>query len=255
MHDDPIPLDGTRRRPGRRLRQSMLALAIALAASVAHADDFTIYSPHVIATQSEIELRGYRVDDGRAHYDGQQEAALSIAHAVTGWWRPELYLARYERSPGERGQWLGYELENVFQLTETGRYWADLGVLASYEHNIGGHGPDAIETGLLVEKSVGRFDHVVNLILEREVGRGAEHKIEHRYSYRGTYAFSSALRPGIEAYARPDDHAWQVGPVVTGDWHVPGTTGSVEYRLGLLQGMNSRAPRRTWMLQVEYEFF
>jgi hypothetical protein len=35
---------------------------------------------------------------------------------------------------------------------------------------------------------------------------------------------------------------------------VPGTTGNIEYRIGLLQGINAAAPRRTWLVQVEYEF-
>lgn len=220
------------------------------------ADDFIVYSPHVIAHQSEFELRGYRVGDGRNGYDGARAAELSVAHAVTGWWRPELYLARYQKAPGERGKYLGYEFENVFQLTEPGRYWADFGVLASYEHNIVKGEPDAIETGALIEKTVGRFDHVVNLIWEKQVGAGAARKYEFRYSYRGTYAVSSAFRPGIEAYGRPSDNAYQAGPIVAGEWHVPGTvTGSLEYRVGVVFGINAGAPRRTWLAQVEYEFF
>lgn len=230
-------------------------LVVLGAAGAVHADDYTIYSPHVVASQSEIELRGYRIEDGRDGLGGQRAAELSVAHAVTGWWRPEVYLARYEHAPGERGQFLGYELENVFQLTEPGREWADLGLLASYEHNTAGHGPDVIETGALIEKTVGRFVHTVNLIWERRIGPDAARHGEFRYSYRGTYALGPTFRAGIEAYGLPADHAWQAGPVVTGSVHISGTTGSLDYRIGLLQGINRRAPHHTWMAQVEYEFF
>ncbi|RAP56108.1 hypothetical protein BTJ49_14795 [Oleiagrimonas sp. MCCC 1A03011] len=226
-----------------------------LLAGTVHADDFTVYSPHVIATQSEFELRGYHLGDGRANYHGGQAAEFSVAHAFTGWWKPELYLARYERAPGERSQWLGYEFENVFQLTEPGRYWADVGVLASYEHNTAGHGPDALEAGALIEKTQGRFDHIVNLIWEKHIGAGASRRYEFRYSYRGTYAVSSAFRPGIEAYGRPADHAYQAGPIVAGEWHVPDSTSNIEYRVGVLFGVNTAAPQHTWLAQVEYEFF
>lgn len=239
----------------RRLSRRLVALTLLALAGTAHADDFIVYSPHVIATQSEFELRGYQLSDGRADYRGERAAELSVAHAFTGWWRPELYLGRYERAPGERGQWLGYEFENVFQLTEPGRYWADLGVLAAYEHNTAGHGPDAMETGALIEKTQGRFDHVVNLIWEKQVGAAASHRYEFRYSYRGTYAVSAAFRPGIEAYGRPADGAYQAGPIAAGEWHVPGGTSNIEYRVGVLFAINPGAPHHTWLAQVEYEFF
>lgn len=233
----------------------MLFAAVALAgARHARADDFIVYSPHVIDTQTEVELRGFDVSDGRSNYNGERAAELSVAHAFTGWWKPELYLAEYERAPGAGGKLVGYEFENIFQLTESGRYWADFGLLASYGHPKDG-GPGELEFGPLIEKSVGRFDHRVNLIWEKQVGAGAAAKAEFRYSYAGTYAVSSAFRPGVEAYGRPDDDAYQAGPIVAGEWHVPHSSGNLEYRFGLLLSINAAAPRRTWLAQLEYEFF
>lgn len=242
----------------RCARRAGLALILACAAlgctEHAHADDFIVYSPHVIATQTEVELRGYDVSDGRDDYNGDRAAELSVAHAFTSWWKPELYLAEYAREPGEGGKLVGYEFENTFQLTEPGRYWADFGLLASYEHPKGG-GPGEIEFGPLIEKTVGRFDHRVNLIWEKQIGAGAASRTEFRYSYAGTCAVSNAFRPGIEAYGRPDDDAYQAGPIVAGEWHVPHSAGNVEYRFGMLLGINAEAPRRTWLAQLEYEFF
>ena len=136
----------------RCARRAGLALILACAAlgctERAHADDFIVYSPHVIATQTEVELRGYDVSDGRDDYNGDRAAELSVAHAFTSWWKPELYLAEYAREPGEGGKLVGYEFENTFQLTEPGRYWADFGLLASYEHPKGG-GPGGFSAALL----------------------------------------------------------------------------------------------------------
>jgi hypothetical protein len=107
----------------------------------------------------------------------------------------------------------------------------------------------------LFEKTFGRFDHRLNLIWEKEIGAGASRHYEFRYSYSGTYALSRLFQPGVEFYGRPSDRAYQIGPVAHGEWHVPGTTtGDVEYRVGLLQGINTDAPRRTWVAQFEYEF-
>ncbi len=239
----------------RRARTLALGAILLLAAGVAQADDFIVYSPHVLATQTEIELRGYGYGDSRADFNGGRAAELSISHAFTGWWKPELYLARYQREPGSNGRLLGYELENTFQFTQPGEYWADFGFLASYEHQIVAGKPDAVEFGPLVEKTVGRSTHRLNAIWEKQVGAGASGKYGFRYSYSGTYAVSAAFRPGIEAYGRPADHAYQAGPIVAGEWHVPGTISSLEYRFGVVLGINAAAPRRTWLAQVEYEFF
>jgi hypothetical protein len=75
-----------------------------------------------------------------------------------------------------------------------------------------------------------------------------------RSSYQGTYAVSAAFRPGVEAYVRPNDRAYQAGPIVAGEWHVPGTNGGLEYRVGVVLGINTEAPRQTWLAQIEYEF-
>jgi hypothetical protein len=224
------------------------------AAGVVRADDFIVYSPHVFASQSEVELRGYRYADSRSDLSGSA-AELSIARGVTDWWKPEFYVAEFEKTPGNRGYFKGFEFENTFQLTPPGKYVADFGFLASFEHNIAAGLPNAIEFGPLIEKTAGRFTHTANLIWEKEVGSGAGGKYEFRYSYSGTYAVSQAFRPGLEAYGRPGDHAYQAGPIVAGERHIPGTTGSLEYRIGMVAGINAAAPRQTWLIQLEYEFF
>jgi hypothetical protein len=235
---------------------SPVAVSVGLltAAGVVRADDFIVYSPHVFASQSEVELRGYRYADSRSDQGGSA-AELSIAHGVTEWWKPEIYVAEFEKTPDTRGYFKGFEFENTFQLTPPGKYAADFGFLAAFEHNIAAGLLDAIEFGPLIEKTAGRFTHTANLIWEKEVGSGASGKYEFRYSYSGTYAVSQAFRPGLEAYGRPSDHAYQAGPIVAGERHIPGTAGNFEYRFGMVAGINAAAPRQTWLVQLEYEFF
>ena len=254
-----IPSAHSMSAPSPTRKRLIMAAGFVVACSAlsqrAHADDFIVYSPHVVATQSEVELRGYQYDDPRADYHDGSAAELSLAHTFNSWWKAELYVAKYQKAPGEGEHLLGYEFENTFQLTAPGEYWADFGFLAAYEHNTRPGAPDTAEFGPLIEKTAGRFTHTLNLIWEKQLGAGAAGKYELRYSYQGTYTVTSAFRPGIEAYGRPSDHAYQAGPVVAGDWHVPNTTGEIEYRLGVVFGINARAPRRTLLAQVEYEFF
>jgi len=227
---------------------------LAGAGTGAHADDFIVYSPHINEGQSEVELRGFYTRDGRFDLNDQAASELSLSHAFTGWWKPEIYVVEYEKNPGENAGLVGYEFENTFQFSQPGQYWVDVGLLASLELPSTKGEKDRLEFGPLFEKTFGRFDHRLNLIWEKEIGAGAARHYEFRYSYSGSYALSGPFQPGIEFYGRPGDHAYQIGPVVHGEWHVPGTTGDIEYRVGLLHGINTDAPRRTWVAQVEYEF-
>ena len=226
-----------------------------LAGVSAQADDYIVYSPYVLATQSEIELRGYQYEDSRAVFTGGSAAEFSVSHAFTDWWKPEIYLVRFQKDPGSAGRLLGYEFENTFQFTQPGEFWVDLGFLASYEHQIVAGMSDVVEFGPLLEKRTGKLTYKVNFIWEKEVGANASDKYMFRSSYSGTYTINTAFRPGVEAYARPNDRAYQVGPIAAGEWHVPGTTSSLEYRVGVMLGVNDAAPRQTWLAQFEYEFF
>ena len=241
------------RTASRAVGAALLVAALLGGARLVRADDFIVYSPYVVASQNEIELRGYGYADARPGMGGAG-TELSISHGVNDWWKPELYVAEYQQSPGFGGRMQGYEFENTFQLTPAGKYWADFGFLAAYEHNIRAHVADALEFGPLIEATSGRFAHIVNLIWEKQVGAAANANYEFRYSYSGTYALTQSLRPGIEAYGRPADHAYQAGPIVAGEWHLPATTGNLEYRVGMVLGLNADAPRQTWLARLEYEF-
>ncbi len=217
------------------------------------ADDFIVYSPYVIESRNEVELRGYHYSDARPDHTGSG-AEISIARGVNEWWKTEVYLAKYAKMPDSHGQLQGIEFENTFQLSTPGKYAVDLGFLASYSRNIHGM-TDSVEFGPLFERTAGRFAHSLNLIWEKQVGAHADSQYALRYTYALTYAWSRICRPGLEAYARPTDHAYQAGPIVTGEWHVPGVKGNLEYRVGVFLGINSDAPRQTWAARFEYEFF
>src|SRR5260370_32654236 len=137
-----------------------------VAARAAQGDDFIVYWPRVFASKSEVELRGYRYADSRSDLGGSA-AELSIAHGVTEWWKPEFYVAEFEKTPDTRGYFKGFEFENTFQLTPPGKYVADFGFLAAFEHNIAAGVLNAIEFGPLIEKTAGRFAHRPDAIWDK----------------------------------------------------------------------------------------
>ena len=216
-------------------------------------DDFHVYAPYVTQGQSEIELRGHQVTDSDPALQGERAYEISVAHAFTGWWRPEVYLGTYERQPGQPNSFDGREFENVFQLTDTGQYWADFGFLASYERKAQPGVNSKVEFGPLIEKQDGRIRQRLNFIWEKELGAGADRKYAFRGAYLATYSFTPAVAPGFEAYYRPGDNSRQIGPALYGE--IPSSSGNeFEYSAALVFGLNKGAPNRTFVLRLEYEF-
>lgn len=233
----------------------LLSALIAVCTSApARADDFIVYSPYVVQGQSEIEFRGHSYRDSDPAVSGGYEYLFSLAHAFTDWWKPEIYFADYQHTPGGPQYLKSREFENTFQLAPTGEYWADVGFLASYEYRAQNGQPNIFEFGPLFEKRAGRFAHRLNLIWEKEIGGGASRQYEFRGAYSLSYQWQQAFAPGIEIYYRPNDDARQFGPVFYGE--LASARGrELEYSAGVLFGVNRGAPEQTLVFRLEYEFF
>ena len=219
----------------------------------AYAGDFVVYTPYVSHGRTELEFRGYGFQDGDAALDGTRGYDFSFAYGVTDWWKPELYFAQYGREAGGGTTFTGNEFENTFQLAPVGEYWADPGFLFSYAHTKASGQTDTLEFGPLFAKKIGRTDQRLNLIWEKEIGGGASGKYAFRSVYSISYRVTSLIQPGAEFYYRPDDHASHLGPVLNGEWR-SSTGRELEYDIGILFGLNSRAPDRTLVTRIEYEF-
>lgn len=233
-------------------RAAYFGLLWLLAAAPAVAGVPVVYSPHVIPGQTEFEFKSSREHSGGA--GTQAGADFAIGHAFTNWWRPEVYVARYRRDNGAT-RFAGAELENIFQLAPTGEYWADPGLLVSYEFNPASIESDKLEFGPLFEKRWGRTLQRVNLLWEKGVGPGSTS----RYAFNGGYSFSYQIRkafaPGFELFASPSDHTWRAGPVVYGEKVFRHTAHELEYSAGVLLPLNGRSPDTTFVLRLEYEMF
>jgi high-affinity iron transporter len=235
----------------------LAALALFAPCPDAHADH-VVYSPLVEEGEIAIELRGHYDIDGDDARDGAQAHKVDLEWAPFARWRTEL-VGEFEREPGEDLEATEIAWENVFQLTEQGQYWADVGLLAEYAHSLEDDGEDAIELGLLGQKEIGRSDVRINLIFERELEDGADVEMEYRWQYR--YRLGSAFEPGLEMYGELgewgemgsfDDHEQQLGPAVFGKLRTAG--GAVRYEAGVLFGLTNETPDTTVRLLLEYEF-
>jgi hypothetical protein len=251
-------MSGTARRSARLqapgIALTLLALNGLVSAPARADDDFIVYSPYVVKDQSEVELRGIQFRDSDPTFNTTLDYELSVSHAFNDWWRPEVYLGAFERTPADGNHLLGYEFENTFQLTDPGEYWLDAGFLASYEHRGRPGDVSRLEFGPLLEKRSDRFDQRLNLIWEKQLGSGADGKYEFRSSYALSYKIESAFAPGFEVYLRPADNSYSIGPVINGE--IASAQGNeFEYRFGVVFGVNPGAPNQVFMAQLEYEFF
>jgi len=236
-----------------------LLVAIALAAHAPRANAaHVVYSPLVEQGERAIELRGHYDLDGNDALDGGQQYKLEFEWSPVARWRTEL-LVKAERAPGDGTKATEIAFENVFQLTEQGQYWADLGLLAEYAHSLEHGGNDALELGLLAQKDVGRHGARLNLTFERELTGGADTEIGYAWQYR--YRLGERFEPGIEMYGglgdvgdmgALNDHEQQFGPAFFGKLRT--TTGALKYEAGLLFGLNDQTPDATIRFLLEYEF-
>lgn len=216
-------------------------------------NDFVVYSPYVVEGQSEVEMTGFSSRDARASLDGAAGYNLSVAHAVNGWWKPELYLAQYNRQAGGAMQSSGYEFENTFALTERGEYWADAGLLAAYVKSRLPAVASRAEFGVLLEKWSGHVDQRLNLIVEKPAGGASALRSAYSASYKIQMG-SGSISPGVEVYLRPADNSYQAGPVLYGEMRTADGR-ELEYSLGFVNRINSAAADRTLLLRIGYEFF
>jgi hypothetical protein len=239
------------------MRSASLAALLACAAGSVRADH-VVYSPLVEQGEVAIELRGHHDLDGDEQLDGGQAWKVDLEWAPLSRWRTEL-VGKFEREPSTDLAATEAAWENVFQLTEQGRYWADLGLLAEYAHSLEDDGEDALELGLLAQKDFGRNQARLNLVFERELESGAETGIEYRWQYR--YRLRERFEPGLEMYGGLgewgemgsfDDHEQQFGPAVFGKVRMLGS--ALRYEAGLLFGLSQPSPDATLRLLLEYEF-
>jgi FTR1 family protein len=250
-------------RPATRMHTTaaLPAIFVALALST-HATEsrasHVVYSPLVEEGEMAVELRGHYDFDGNKSLDGGQAYKAEIEWAPTSWWLTEL-LAKYERAPGENLDATEIASENIFQLTEQGKYWLDFGVLAEFVYSLEDGGANALEMALLGQKDFGRNELRVNFVFEQALENGADLEMEYRWQYR--YRLGERFEPGLEMYGGAgkwgevgsfNDHEQQLGPAMFGRFRTSG--GAIKYQLGLLFGLTDVTPDTTVRFLLEYEF-
>jgi hypothetical protein len=216
-----------------------------------------VYVPVVEQGETEFELRGgYRDFDGAPN---DHAFVFDVGYGVTDRWRTEAVL-EYSAEGGERGKLEALEWENVFVLTEPGKYWMDVGVLAEYEHTFA-DGPDEVKIGPLLQKEIGRTVANLNFRFKHEVGSGASNDTELDYRWQLRWLGNEALEWGVQGFGelgtierlgKGDSHS--IGPALFGMKRLA-SRDKVRYNAAVLAGLNDAAPGAAFRFQVEYEMY
>lgn len=229
------------------------ALALPLPAHAGPASK--VYLPKVEHRELEFEVRGGWEDfKGTDDGDGQQYV-FDVGYGVTPWWFTEVSVS-YSSAPGEGGRIKEYKSENIFLLTEPGKYWLDVGLIAELAHNRV-EGINEIEFGPLLQKQVGREQFNLNFEFSRELVDGA--RTELGYAWQWKHRGNPKLEFGLQGFGDlgPTDqlgqtHEFKLGPALFGTARLA-SGHKLKYDGAVLVGATSGAPDTTVRFQLEYE--
>ena len=244
--------------PLHRILRTLLFASLLPASSAAFAGAAdAVYTPTVEQGETEFELRGGYRDF--AHVPNEHAFVFDVGYGVTNRWRTEAVL-EYAAEGGEAGRLEALEWENVFVLTEPGKYWMDLGLLAEYEHTFA-NGPDEVKIGPLLQKEIGPTVANLNFRFMREVGSGASTDIGLDYRWQVRWRGDERLEWGMQGFGELGtvDHlgtgSWNsAGPALFGLKRLQGRD-KIRYNAALLAGLDHDAPAASVRFQVEYEMY
>src|SRR5262249_9606804 len=128
------------------------------------------------------------------------------------WWKIGVE-ANVEANSGENVHYEATALENYFQLTPQGKYWADLAFFTEFERPAKRTSAPSVTFGPLIQKEVPSLLldidtlHTVNFLFEREVGHNAEAATPLRVAWQSRARLHPLFEPGFEYYGDIGDIA------------------------------------------------
>ena len=220
-----------------------------------------VYSPTVEQGETEIELRGHTTFDDRPQKDDQQKYIIEIGYGFTDYWFSSVF-GEFEKGQDGEMEYEATAWENIFQLTEQGEHWVDVGLYLEYEYAHESYNNDKAEIKFLFEKASGSWLHTFNIIFERQLGNNAPGVTEQGYAWRTARLVSKGFEPALEIYGNTgelgkpnhrEDQDHRAGPVIRGIFNV-GNRDKLAYEVGYLFGLTDAAPDGTLKFSLEYEF-
>jgi len=231
--------------------------ALALQSAFAGPADY-VYVPAVEYGEREIDVKaGTQKSSGRSR---ENAYLLGVGFGATERWFTEAYVVIEKEDSSGRTRAEAIEWENKFQLTETGRYPVDVGLIVEVEV------PEEIDEGYelrfgpLLQTDAGKVQLNGNLLFERRYRAQASEPMQMGYQWQVKYRQQREFEYGLQGFGElgpwndwASQQAHKAGPAVFGRVGLGGRE-AIRYNAAYLIGTSSGAPDRTFRLQAEYEF-
>ena len=191
--------------------------------------------------------------------------SLGLGYGATQWWFTEAYV-KFHKEPGAKSKYDAFEWENKVQLTETNKYFVDVGFFAEIEipreHPEEGY---ELAFGPLFQFDTGPLRWNANVFFEKVVRSREEgaHPLEMGYQLQGAYRLPSGIDVGVQAFGElgewkdwepRSEQKHRIGPAVFGKVKLGDGRQAIKYNAAYLFGETHATPRHTFRLQAEYEF-
>ncbi|MFV2055817.1 MAG: hypothetical protein ACC707_05080, partial [Thiohalomonadales bacterium] len=219
-----------------------------------------IYSPYVEYGEFELEYRGHITNDKRPPLDNNEKHRAEIVYGFTEYWSSGL-IGVWKKNPGSSLEFDATAWENIFQITDQGQYWVDVGLYLEYELAKDSTSADKVEAKLLLEHPGVKFINTANIILESEIGSNSNDEVEFEILWRTKYRWKKSLELAMEIYSKfgevgntggYDKQNHSIGPVLMGETSF-GSQSKFKYEFGYLAGVSDAAADGTWKWLAEWE--
>jgi hypothetical protein len=243
-----------------RLLQATLVCYVSIQPAFAGPADY-VYTPTVEYGEREVDFKY----GSASQKDGslRQATSIGLGYGATEYWFTEVYL-KQERS-GNQNTSLA-EWENKFQLTETGKYPLDIGLITELEAPLSNNAPWELKLGPLFQTEFGKLQLNGNVLFERAFGKPDESGVPYAtnlgYQWQVKYRWQPAFEYGLQgmgemgkwnAWDKQADQNHRMGPAAFGKIAL-GNRQAIKYNAAWLLGTSSAAPNHTFRMQAEYEF-
>jgi hypothetical protein len=221
-----------------------------------------VNTPYVEYGEREIDLK-YGTEK-LANGEGRESAgSIGFGYGATSWWFTEAYLKAH-KLPGDKTSYDAFEWENKFQLTETGKYFADVGFLVEIEVPREQEVGYELAFGPLVQWDTGPLTWNANIFFERQHGGHPEERrvTEMLYQFQVKYRSDHAVDFGLQAFGEMGEwNHWApasqqehlAGPAIFGKVKLGGRE-AIKWNASWLVGLNNGSPDNRFRVQAEYEF-
>ncbi|MFY9328938.1 MAG: hypothetical protein WAO76_13135 [Georgfuchsia sp.] len=233
-------------------------LSLMATTAIASPADY-VFMPTVEYGEKEIDFKfgtSRQGDDARTSV-----TSIGMGYGATEWWFTELYV-KYKMDDFEHTKYDALEWENKFQLTETGKYPVDVGLVVEVERPRDRTEGWEVKWGPLFQTEFGKWQFNANVLLERLYHADFPSDTLLQYQWQTKYRWEKEFEFGLQGFGEfgqwndwlpGDQREHKLGPAIFGK--IPfGGRQAIKYNAAWLLGASQATNDHTFRLQAEYEF-